>query len=454
MTAALNIADQGFETIVVEKDNELGGNLKHINVLYPIQQEASIFLNKLKEDIKKNQNVQIFLNSKINKINGTIGKYEISILNSDHKIHDFNVGTIIVATGSQEFKPYGLFQYDENNKNILTQMELEKKLKSNDRSWLDKIRHVTTIMCAGARQKEGYPYCSNVCCSNTVKNMDILKKIKPELENVVLFRELHLSKKEFEEFASKRKEIAKYLKYDVENRPEITKIRENPERYSIKLRDYVNRHNFITFETDLVVLSTPMIPPDDLQELADMLEVPLDEYGFFIEAHNKLRPLDFAAHGIFVCGCAQWPKNVQDSISEANGAAGRASRFLSAREISTTKLELLSFMLSMECFFKDMKVNIEKCNGCGRCEEVCQFKAITLTDLKQEFEDVTVSTKKAFINPAICKGCGRCAATCRLKAIDPRHYDFKQISAIIDPYFLEKAQSEEMEGKPEVIVSD
>jgi heterodisulfide reductase subunit A len=111
-------------------------------------------------------------------------------------------------------------------------------------------------------------------------------------------------------------------------------------------------------------------------------------------------------------------------------------------------------MLSMECFFKDMKVNIEKCNGCGRCEEVCQFKAITLTDLKQEFEDVTVSTKKAFINPAICKGCGRCAATCRLKAIDPRHYDFKQISAIIDPYFLEKAQSEEMEGKPEVIVSD
>ncbi len=454
MTAALNIANQGFETIIVERETELGGNLNHINMIYPIQQEASQFLNNLKGDVEKNNNIQIFLDSNITKVNGTLGNYEVNIANSEEKIHDFKVGTIIVATGGQEFKPRGLYQYDVNNKNIITQMELEQRLKSKDKSWLDKIKHITTIMCVGAREKEGFSYCSNVCCSNTVKNIDILKKMKPELELVVLFRELHLSKKEFEAFASKRKEIANYLKFDVENKPEIVKIREIPERYEIKVRDYVKQNKFISFKTDLVVLSTPMIPPDGLQELADMLQVPLDEYGFFIEAHSKLRPLDFAAHGIFVCGCAQWPKNVQDSIAEANGAAGRASRFLSAREISTTKLELLSFMLSIECFFKDMKVNIEKCNGCGRCEEVCQFKAISLIDLKQEFEDVSVPAKKAYINPAICKGCGRCAATCRLKAIDPLHYDFKQISAIIDPYFLEKAQSEETERKPEVILSD
>ncbi|MFX1337283.1 MAG: FAD-dependent oxidoreductase [Promethearchaeota archaeon] len=454
MTAALNISNQGFETIIVEKEKELGGNLNHINILYPIQQEASKFLNNLKDDIQKNNNIRIFLDSKIAKINGTIGNYEISIAKSNNEIHDFKVGIIIVATGGKEFKPRGLYLYDEKNTNILTQMDLEKRLKSKDKSWLDKIRHVTTIMCVGARQKDGYSYCSNVCCSNTVKNVDILKKLKPEIENIVLFRELHLSKKEFEEFASKRKEIANYLKFDIGNKPEISKIQEDPEKYEIKLRDYVNRNKNITFETDLIVLSTPMIPPDDLQELAGMLQVPLDDNGFFIEAHNKLRPLDFAAHGIFICGCAQWPKNVQDSIAEANGAAGRASRFLSAREISSTKLELLSFMLSIECFFKDMKVNVEKCNGCGRCEEVCQFKAITLTEVKQEFEDVSVPTKKAFINPAICKGCGRCAATCRLKAINPRHYDFKQISAIIDPYFLGKAQSEKIEKKSEVIVSD
>ena len=131
-----------------------------------------------------------------------------------------------------------------------------------------------------------------------------------------------------------------------------------------------------------------MIPPEDLHDLAKKLKVPIDDNGFFIEAHKKLRPLDLATHGIFICGCAQWPKNVQDSILEANAAAGRASRFLTIKEISTTKLEMLSVFLSIECYFKDMKVNIEKCNGCGQCAEVCQFKAITLEDLKQDYEDI------------------------------------------------------------------
>jgi len=454
MTAALNIGNQGFETIIVEREKELGGNLNYINILYPIQQEASKFLSNLKEEVKRNKNIQVLLNSKIKDVKGSIGNYDVSIVNSNEKLQELRVGTIIVATGGQEFKPQGLFQYDVKNKNVITQMELEQKLKNKDKSWLDNINHITTIMCAGARQKGGYSYCSNVCCNNTIKNIEILKELKPKLDMVVLFRELHISKKEFEVFASKRKRIANYLKYDVENIPEVVKVSESPERYVIKLRDDLKPNEVINFKTDLIVLSTPIIPPGGLQELADMLKVPLDEHGFFIEAHKKLRPLDFAAHGIFVCGCAQWPKNLQDSIAEANGAAGRASRFLSVKQISTTKLELFSFLLSIECFFKDMKVNLERCNGCGRCAEVCAFKAIALTDLKQEFEDVSVPAKKAFINPAICKGCGKCAATCRLKAIDPRHYDFKQISAIIDPYFLGKAKSEEMEGKPEVIVSD
>ena len=441
MTAALNIGNQGFETIIVEKEKKLGGNLKDINMLYPIQQEGSKFLSNLEEEVRNNDKIQVLLDSKIKDVKGSIGNYDVTFVESNNKVHELKVGTIIVATGGQEFKPHGLFLYNEKNKNVITQMELEQRLKSKDYSWLNKINHVTTIMCAGARQKDGYSYCSNVCCSNTIKNIEVLNDLKPKLELVVLFRELHISKKEFEQFAKNRKGIANYLKYDVENIPEVVKLSENPEKYAIKLRDYLNPDGFINFDTDLVILSTPMIPPEGIQELADMLKVPLDEHGFFIEAHTKLRPLDFSAHGIFVCGCAQWPKNIQDSIAEANGAAGRASRFLSVGEISTTKLEQFSFLLSIECYFKDMKVNSERCNGCGRCAEVCVFKAISLTDTQQEYEDISVSAKKAAINPAICKGCGKCAATCRLKAIDPKHYDFKQISAIIDPYFLEKVKS-------------
>lgn len=443
MSAALNISQQGFKTYIVEKEKQLGGNLNYINTLYPINEKASIFLQRMEHDVKNNKNIQVFLNSKVKEIKGAIGNYEIKILSSNEKIYDLKTGVIIIATGSKEYKPSGLFQYNEKNNMVITQLELEKLLKQEDHSLLNNIDHITTIMCVNARQKGGFSYCSNICCSNTIKNINILKKSKPELEITVLFRELHMAKKEFEEFTSERKNMAKYLKYDLENIPLITKINNEPEKYEILLKDLQNFEEDIRFKTDLIILSTPLVPPDDLQELSSMLSIPIDENGYFTEAHKKLRPLDFIAEGVFICGCAKWPKNVQDSIIEAKGAAGRASRYLTIKEISSTKLETLSFLLSIECYFKDMRVNVDKCNGCGRCEEECQFNAISLIDFKQEYEDVSIPVKKAFINPAICKGCGRCAATCRLKAIEPRHYDLKEIEKVIDPYFIEKVRSEE-----------
>jgi heterodisulfide reductase subunit A len=202
------------------------------------------------------------------------------------------------------------------------------------------------------------------------------------------------------------------------------------------------------------VLATPLIPSKNLKELATMLKVPLDDNGFFPEAHEKMRPLDFISHGIFVCGCAQWPKNLQESITQANGAAGRASRFLSRGKISTKNLEFLSFLLSIECFFKDLVVNPKKCNGCGKCVENCVFKAINLVDSESKFEDINLHVKKAVINSAICKGCGKCASTCKLKAIKAKHYNFKQISSIIDPYFLDEVKEIEIKDENVPIMVD
>ena len=418
--------------------------MNHLNLIYPTEQKASNFLEEKIEQINNIENIKIFLNSSVEEIEGSIGNYHVKIANQE-KEYNFDVGTIIVATGSKEFKPQGLFLYKKENRNVITQLELEERLKQEDKDWLNDIEHIATIMCVNARQEGGYSYCSNICCSNTIKNINILKKLKPKLNVVVLFRELHMAKKEFEEYVSKRKKIADYLKYDLTNLPQITKISNSPEKYEITVHSITNQDEIIRFGSDLIILSTPMIPPEDLHDLATKLKVPIDDNGFFIEAHEKFRPLDLTTYGIFICGCAQWPKNVQDSILEANAAAGRASRFLSIKEISTTKLEMLSVFLSIECYYKDMKVNIEKCNGCGQCAEVCQFKAITLEDLKQDYEDVSISTKKAYINPAICKGCGKCSATCRLKAIEPLHYDFKQITSIVEPYFLEKSKKKESE---------
>ncbi|MFX1496222.1 MAG: FAD-dependent oxidoreductase [Promethearchaeota archaeon] len=422
MTAALNISKQGFKVFLVEKEKKLGGILNNLNILYPVHEDASTFLDAISRDVKSSKNIELFLDSQIKSIKGYIGNYDVSIIDSKQKVHELKIGTIIVATGAQELKPNGIFQYSEKNENVITQLELEEKLKSKDSSWLDEIERVTVILCVNARQKEGITYCSNICCGVSIKNLSLLKELKPEIEIVVLYRDLQMAKKEFEEYYRERRKNAIFLRYSLERLPKIDKISNKPEKYKISLFD-TNLQEDLSFDTDLVILATPMIPNNNLTELAKMLKVPLDKNGFFLEAHVKLRPLDFATDGIFLSGCAQWPKNVQDSIAQANGAAGRASRFLSAKTITTSGLIA--------------EVNPDRCIGCGKCESVCPYNAIEIKEALMEFEEVSIKVAKSFINSALCKGCGTCAATCPNGAISVKHYDFDQIYAMIESYLLE-----------------
>jgi heterodisulfide reductase subunit A len=428
MTAALNIANQGFKTYLVEKENDLGGNLKSLNVLFPVHKNASELLNETKEKVENNSNIQVFLNARIKNVKGYLGNYDVSISDSNDNVQELKIGTIIVATGGQEFKPDGLFEYKEKNKNVITQMELEQRLNEKDKTWLDDVKRITIILCVNARQKEGIPYCSNICCATSIKNVKILKELKPELEIVVLYRDLQMAKKEFEEYYRAMRKDAIFLRYDLDGIPEITEKSSKLEEYGIKVFD-TNLQDNVEFDTDVIVLTTPMVPADNLKELAMMLKVPLDKNGFFLEAHVKLRPLDFATDGIFLCGCAQWPKNIQDSIAQANGAAGRASRFLSADKITTSGLVAA--------------VIPERCIGCGKCVDVCPYKAITLTEETREFEDITMKIEKSSINSALCKGCGTCAATCPVGAISVKHYDFDQINTMLDSYLLDKIETKE-----------
>ncbi len=422
MTAALNLANQGFKTFIIEKEKNLGGNLNFLNTLYPIEEDASTYLEKTIKNVKQNKNIQIFLETKVKDIKGYVGNYIVSIDNTNNENYELSIGTIIVATGGQEFKPKGLFQYKKDNKNVITQLELEQKLKEVGKSWLNNINRITTILCVNARQQEGITYCSNICCGNSIKNISLLKKLKPELEIILLYRDLQMAKKKYEEYYRERRKYAIFLRYDLDNIPIVSKINKNPEKYKVKVYD-TNLQDFIEFDTDLIVLSTPIIPASNLENLAKMLKVPLDRNGFFLEAHVKLRPLDFATEGIFLCGCAQWPKNIQDTISQANGAAGRASRFLSAEKITSSGIVA--------------EVNTNNCIGCGKCESVCPYNAIDILENFKEFEEISLVVRTSFVNSALCKGCGTCAATCPNGAISIMQYDFNQISAMIETYLLD-----------------
>ena len=291
---------------------------------------------------------------------------------------------------------------------MITQLELEKKLKAEDKPWLDKIKRITTILCANAREKEGITYCSNVCCAISIKNLNILKELKPDLEMIVLYRDFQMAKKEFEEYFFDRRKDAILLRYDLENPPEIKKISNKPEKYGIKVFD-TNLQDIINFETDLIVLSPPMSPPENSEELAKMLKVPLDSQGFFLEAHVKLRPVDFATEGVFLCGCAHWPKHIQESITQAYGAAGRASRFLSSEDIVASGLVA--------------EVDDEICIGCSVCTKLCPYNAISKNE-----QDVVV------VNKLMCKGCGVCGASCPENAITIHHFTDNQILSEIIVY--------------------
>ncbi len=408
MTAALNIANQGFPVYLVEKENVLGGLLNDLYLLYPTQEDASKFLQEITDRVEENKNIHIYLESRVKDIKGYVGNFDVSISDSKKDLNEVKVGIIIVATGGKELKLINYPQYNDTNQNVITQLELEHKLKGDDKSWLDNIKRVTTILCVNARETEGITYCSNICCAISIKNMNILKELKPELEIIILYRDFQMAKKQFEEYLFDRRKDAILLRYNLDRRPEITKIGTKPEKYEIKVFD-TNLQDVITFETDYIVLSPPMIPPENSQKLAKMLKVPLDNHGFFLEAHAKLRPVDFATDGIFLCGCAHWPKHIQESITQANGAAGRASRFLSSEDIMASGLVA--------------EVNSELCVGCKVCINLCPYNAISKID-----------DDRVTINKLLCKGCGVCGASCPENAITVYHFTNEQILSEIIAY--------------------
>ncbi|MFX1314544.1 MAG: CoB--CoM heterodisulfide reductase iron-sulfur subunit A family protein [Promethearchaeota archaeon] len=394
MSTALSLSRQGFKTYLVEKEEKLGGRLNTLYKLFPYELEASEFVEKIISNVNITQNLEVLTSSRVKNIEGFIGNYEVEVDQNGNTIN-LTVGAIIVAVGSSTFTPKGMFGYDGIKR--ITQYELETKLKNDDL----KAKEIVMIQCVGSRNDER-PYCSSICCMTALKNALIIKEKFPYTNITILFRDLYTPGTEYEEYYRRARETGLlFIKYDLDR---IPVVEENQIRV---YNEYIGEEMILPY--DLLVLSSPLIANKDNKELAQLLKVPLESNNFFLEAHVKLRPNDFATDGVFIGGSAKWPVDVTEAITQGYAAASRASTILSHE---TIKVEGATSSLP--------EYNKNLCTGCEVCIKVCPYHAIKKTD-DDEIE----------ILEALCKGCGVCGATCTNQAIVMRHFTDPQILAEI-----------------------
>ncbi len=414
MTAALNLASQGYETFLVEKEESIGGFAK--NIYHTLENnDVQEFLHDLIKEVEDNQLIKVFTQAQITSISGYIGNFTTNIVYSKNKKSiDLDHGIIIVATGAKEHQPK-TYKYGQDPR-VISQTEFERRLFTTDET--TKLNSIVMIQCVGSRNEEN-PYCSRICCSEAIKNALKVKEINPNIELVILYRDIRTYgfKEKYYNLAREKNVI--FLRFDEKIPPKL-EIKDKKLKISVNNPDLGD----LELNPDLVILSTGLeAPHKENEELAKKLKVPLNEDKFFLEAHVKLRPIDFATDGIFLCGCAHSPKNISESIAQANGAAAQAVKILCSNQIITSGLVAT--------------VIEENCIGCGTCVDVCQFNAIELIEKEIEFEDITIITKKSHVNSALCKGCGTCGANCPNSTIVIKHFGFEQISAMISALLLE-----------------
>jgi heterodisulfide reductase subunit A len=395
MTCSLSLANQGFDVKLVERENQLGGNLNGLHRLYPTNEYAAEFVQKLREGVEGNKRINVLTSSNVKTVEGFVGNYDVVVDQADN-FKQFKVGAIIVATGAESFRPDGLYGYD--GESVITQLELEKLLRDSE---ID-ADSVVMIQCVGSRD-ESRPYCSKICCMNAIKNATLIREADPETQVYILYRDIQTHGRRYEDYYREAREKGVvFVKYPPGRPPEV-------DGGDVRVFDELMGEDLI-LPFDLVVLSSAMVAHGDNRELAQMLKVPVDDSGFFLEAHVKLRPVDFATDGLFLCGCARWPCDIGESVSQAYAAASRASVILSTGRVISEPITAM--------------VDEEKCSGCGLCEMNCPFKAIRIQD--------TEKGRIAEVIEASCKGCGMCGAGCPQRAISMRHFSDEQLVAQID----------------------
>ncbi|HLB50151.1 MAG TPA: FAD-dependent oxidoreductase, partial [Anaerolineales bacterium] len=432
MTAALELADQGFQVALVERQSELGGNMRHLHFLLSHADPQGL-LKTLVQRTLLHANIHTFLETEIVSFEGSIGKFKTTLKVCSASRSDSGVaqdtgngtplrsvpvpdyepqetvnihhGIVIVATGAQPYKPTE-YLYGQDDR-VLTQLELEEAI-SHQPSAISQLRSVVMIQCVGSRTAER-PYCSRLCCGQAVKNALEIKKLNPETEVYVLYRDIRTYGLMEQYYRQAREAGVMFLRFEADRPPQVAANGS----VQVTVHDAMLDTD-VLLEADRVVLSVATVPQPDAGEVAQLLKVPRTQDGFFQEAHLKLRPVDFANDGIFLCGMAHYPKKaLTESVTQALAAAGRAATVLANRTIEIEPS--ISHVVE------------EKCDGCAYCVDPCPFKAITLIEYTNEAGQ---TKKRVQVDETMCKGCGTCQATCPKGAIFVWHFKLDQLRAM------------------------
>ena len=411
MTCALSISSQGHEVHLVEREKDLGGTARRIyDTLDGLDVQAHV--SDLVRRVYQNPLIHVYADATITGTSGYIGNFETRI-ESERGVTETKHGATVIAVGADLYEP-AEYLYGQDDR-VMTQLELEEQIhQGNDK--VINAESLVMIQCVGCRN-EDRNYCSRICCTESVKNALKLKEINPEIDIYILYRDMRTYGFSEDYYREAAENDVRFIRYEPQDGPEVEAGESEEGRPVLKVTvpDYILGIR-AEIDADIVVLAAAVIPAAGSQEISQSFKVPLNPDGFFQEAHVKLRPVDFAAEGVFLCGTAHYPKHIPETINQAYGAAGRVLTLLSHDLVTVS---------GSVCV-----VNEDKCISCGACITACAYDAI-------EFRE-TPQGKKAAVNPVLCKGDGLCNAKCPTGAILLKHFTNQELLSQIDAAISEQ----------------
>ncbi len=437
MQAALELAEQDFKVDLVEKSNYLGGRLRQLNSISVYNETAIINPAEAEELIRttakalKKAGVKVHFNTELQEVQGFVGNFEVQ-LKTNKKVHEVEVGAIILAIGAETYDPTPIKEYGYGKlPNVYTNLEMEEILRRDSKNSVQsrkskvkgpfgdssnpELRNVVMIQCVGARDPSlegGYPGCARYCCQVTLKQAITLRKTGVDV--TVLHRDIRSFGKGTEEMYQLASELGvKFIRFPDNEKPVVKpRSRGKVKKLVVSVFDEYTARN-IELPADGVVLAVPMVPRKELQKVQDILKLPSSADGFLLEAHPKLAPVETNTAGIFLAGCVQGPKNITDTLAQASAAASKAATVISKDHIEVEPIVAT--------------VDETLCWGCGTCSDVCEFGAPALQSNKE-------GQKVTNINEVLCKGCGTCVVYCPSGAVTLKQFTKDQINDMIEAF--------------------